>query len=167
MLRRAFLAGAAAIAAMPGAALALTGKAYTRGLVEEELAAGKTVFVDFYTDWCVTCRSQASAIRKFKKDNPAYEQHISFIAVDFDKHASSQIAKKLGVRRRATLVALKGDQELGRLVFNTRRPEIKALMDKALAAATGEASGASTKFLRFGSRGRPEKVSGQRPGSRR
>lgn len=37
--------------------------------------------------------------------------------------------------RRSTLVVLKGDQELGRIVAITSTDKIKALMDTALAAA--------------------------------
>jgi hypothetical protein len=39
------------------------------------------------------------------------------------------------IPRRSTLVVLRGNQELGRIVAQTGRDEIKALMDTALAAA--------------------------------
>ena len=133
MLRRTFLATAAAFAALP--AFASTGRSYEVGLVEKELKAGKTVFIDFYTDWCSTCRSQAKTISALKASNPDYEQNISFIAVDWDQHAKSKLARRLNIPRRSTLVVLKGDKELGRIVAGTRKAEIKALMDTALAAA--------------------------------
>ena len=135
MKRRHFLATAAA-ATLATPALAATGTAYRKGLVETELAAGRTVFLDFYTDWCTTCRAQAAAIRKLKAENPAYEANMTFIAVDWDKHASSRLAHDLKIPRRSTLVVLHGDQEIGRIVASTRRAEIKALMDAGLAAAT-------------------------------
>ncbi len=135
MHRRTFLAsGFALIVAFP--ALAAIGRAYSPGLVEEELAAGKTVFVDFYTDWCTTCRAQGNAIRALMEENPAYEQNISFIKVDWDKYAQSRIAVRLNIPRRSTLVVLRGDEELGRIVAGTKKADIKALMDTALAAAT-------------------------------
>ena len=134
MDRRIFLASSIAlIAASP--ALAANGKAYRKGLVEAELAAGKTVFVDFYTDWCSTCRAQGTKIRKLMAANPAYEANISFIKVDWDLHSGSALASRLNIPRRSTLVVLKGDQELGRIVASTSTDKIKALMDKALAAA--------------------------------
>ena len=61
MNRRRFLASSAALVAA-GPVLAANGTAYSEGLVEKELAAGKTVFVDFYTDWCSTCRAQGKTI---------------------------------------------------------------------------------------------------------
>ena len=137
MKRRDFIAASAALLTVPaGAALAASGKPYSRGLVEKELAAGKTVFVDFYTDWCSTCAAQQRALNDFKKANPAYEQAISFVSVDWDRHAQGKLARSLNIPRRSTLVVLKGDQELGRLVASTRRGEIQALLDTALAAAT-------------------------------
>ena len=132
MKRRHFIlsAGASLLAAPAFAA-----KNYKKGLVAAELAAGKTVFVDFYTDWCTTCRSQQATIRKLKKANPAYEANISFVRVDWDQHASSKLARDLNIPRRSTLVVLKGDKELGRIVAGTQRAKIQALMDTALSAA--------------------------------
>ena len=133
MDRRLFIAGMAATIATP--VLATTGRAYQPGLVKAELAAGRTVFVDFYTDWCSTCRAQERVIEGLKAENPAYEQAISFIAVDWDIHSGSELARSLNIPRRSTLVALKGDAEIGRLVADTRAGSIKALMDAALASA--------------------------------
>ena len=134
MDRRKFLAASAALIAA-GPALAANGKAYKTGLVEAELAAGKTVFIDFYTDWCSTCRAQGTKIRKLMAQNPAYEANVSFIKVDWDQHSGSTLARRLNIPRRSTLVVLKGDQELGRIVASTSTDKIRALMDTALAAA--------------------------------
>lgn len=134
MHRRSFLASTAAIV-LAGPALSATGMAYTPGLVAKELAAGKTVFVDFYTDWCTTCRAQERVINALKAENADYERNISFISVDWDVYASSDLSKSLNIPRRSTLVVLRGNEELGRLVAGTRKADIKALMDKALAAA--------------------------------
>ena len=134
MDRRTFLATSAALIAT-GPALAANGTAYRKGLVESELAAGKTVFIDFYTDWCSTCRAQGTKIRQLMAENPAYEANISFIKVDWDQHSGSPLARRLNIPRRSTLVVLKGDKELGRIVASTSTDKIKALMDTALAAA--------------------------------
>ncbi|MEM6384930.1 MAG: thioredoxin family protein [Pseudomonadota bacterium] len=133
MDRRTFLiAAVAALVAGPAAAM----KNYAPGLVEKELAAGKIVFLDFAADWCTTCRAQESKIRKLRSENPAYDQAITFIRVDWDRHGNGKLANRLNIPRRSTLVVLKGNQEIGRLVANTRTEEIKNLMDTALSAAT-------------------------------
>lgn len=134
MNRRQFLATSAAAVAVAPAAFAAT--AYTPGLVDAELAAGKTVFLDFKASWCSTCAAQERVINALKSANPAYEQAISFVDVDWDTYKSAEITKRLNIPRRSTLVVLKGDQELGRIVAGTGQAEIKALMDTALAAAT-------------------------------
>ena len=135
MKRREFLiAGTSLLIASP--ALASTGLRYTKGLVDKELAAGNTVFVDFYTDWCTTCRSQAASIRKLRSENPAYDEHMTFVSVDWDAHRASQLSRRLKIPRRSTLVVLKGDAEIGRIVAGTKRSAIQELMDAGVAAAT-------------------------------
>lgn len=136
MKRRDFLTAAAGFSlALPFAARAEF-LIYTPGLVEQELAAGKTVLVDFWASWCTTCAAQHRVIDALKAQNPAYEQAITFVQVDWDVYAEEALSKRLSIPRRSTLVVLKGDQELGRIVAGTSRIEIKALMDTALKAAT-------------------------------
>jgi len=132
MNRRHFLSTAAAFVAMP--AFATT--QYTPGLVQKELAAGKTVFIDFYTTWCTTCSAQRRVIDALRNANPAYDAAVSFIEVDWDQYSRDPLSVALNIPRRSTLVVLKGNRELGRIVAGTRRAEIQALMDTALTAAT-------------------------------
>ncbi|GAA3870830.1 thioredoxin family protein [Celeribacter arenosi] len=134
MNRRSFLFSSAAMSLVPLGALAAP-FAYTPGIVEEALAAGKTVFLDFKASWCTTCAAQERVIAKLKQANPAYEEAITFIDVDWDEYGRSDFTKGHKIPRRSTLVVLKGDVELGRIVAGTGEAEIKALMDTALAAA--------------------------------
>lgn len=138
MDRRTFLnlTGLGAVSlAMPGAALAAR-MDYTPGLVEKHLAAGDTVFLDFKASWCSTCAAQERVINALLQENADYGDKITFIDVDWDAYGKSALAKSLKIPRRSTLVVLKGDQELGRIVAQTGRSEIKALMDTALGAAS-------------------------------
>jgi thiol:disulfide interchange protein len=135
MNRRDFLIATAAVTlALPVAARAAAD--YSPDLLKAELDAGKTVFLDFKASWCSTCAAQERVINALRKDNPAYDQSISFINVDWDQWADGDLVKQLNIPRRSTLVVLKGDQELGRIVAGTAKDEIKALMDLALQAAT-------------------------------
>lgn len=135
MDRRTFLTLTAASLAVPFAAHA-EALSYTPGLVQERLAEGETLFLDFTASWCSTCKSQARTINALKAENPAYAQGVTFIDIDWDTYGTSELAQSLKIPRRSTLVVLKGDQELGRIVAGTGTAEIKALMDTALAAAT-------------------------------
>lgn len=134
MDRRSFIAIAAAGLTLPR--LASAAADYTPGLVQKHLAAGDTLFLDFKADWCTTCAAQERVITALRSENPAYNQAITFINVDWDQYRRSDLVKSMQIPRRSTLVVLKGDQELGRIVAQTGADEIKALMDLALTAAT-------------------------------
>ncbi|WP_298562270.1 thioredoxin family protein [uncultured Aliiroseovarius sp.] len=135
MNRRDFLSLTAAVSLVP--ALARAGAMdYSRGLVEQALANGETVFLDFKASWCSTCAAQERVIKALKAENPAYDENITFINVDWDKYGKSKLSRSLRIPRRSTLVVLKGEDELGRIVAGTSKADIKALMDTALAAAT-------------------------------
>ena len=135
MHRRDFLllSGAATLLPFAAQAAALD---YTPGLVKDRLAKGETVFVDFKASWCSTCAAQERVITALKQENPEYAARITFVNVDWDAHGKGALAKELRIPRRSTLVVLKGDKELGRIVAQTGKAEIKALMDTALGAAT-------------------------------
>jgi thioredoxin 1 len=138
MNRRHLLLTAAAISALPllPAHAAIAGaQDYTPKVLKAELAAGKTVFLDFKASWCTTCKAQERVINALVSENPAYGA-ISFVSVDWDQWGDGDLVAQLGVPRRSTLVVLKGDKELGRIVAGTSREDIQALMDVALAAAT-------------------------------
>ena len=131
MLRRTVLMTAAAIAAWP----AMAAEDYVPGLVDERLAAGEVVFLDYTATWCSTCRSQGRTLAKLKSENPGYEAAVTFIDIDWDTYARDEITTRYGVPRRSTLIAISPDGEIGRIVAGTREADIKALMDAALAAA--------------------------------
>lgn len=135
MNRRSFLAASGAALVLPLPALAAERVFYTPGLAETALASGKVVFLDFWTNWCSTCAAQDRVITDLRRSNPGYDEVITFITVDWDQYADSDLARNLGIPRRSTLVALKGETEIGRIVAGTSKAYIKALMDAALAAA--------------------------------
>lgn len=135
MNRRDFITLTVASVALP-TALRAAPLDYTEGLVKERLAKGDTVFLDFKADWCTTCARQERVINALRTENPAYDSAITFINVDWDRHGRGALATELNIARRSTLVVLKGDQELGRIIAGTSKTDIKALMDTALNAAT-------------------------------
>lgn len=137
MKRRDFLKTTALAALMPVAALAAgeNWTDYRPGVVDEALAQGKTVFLDFAAVWCGTCKAQERVMDALMQENPAYAENVMFVRVDWDAYSNAAITVDLKIPRRSTLVVLKGDAELGRIVAGTRREDIKALMDTALKAA--------------------------------
>ena len=135
MFRRTFLAALTAFAASPALAEDHTTLDYTPGLIAERLAAGETLFVDYATDWCSTCAAQERQIGALRSANPAYNENITFIRVDYDDFGRHEVSTSRNIPRRSTLIVLKGDAELGRIVASANGPQIQALMDSAVSAA--------------------------------
>ena len=135
MNRRHFCLTGLAVLATPSFALAAP-LDYTEGLAKEHLAKGEVVFLDFTADWCGTCKAQERVLNALKAANPDYEAKVTFIDVDWDKHGKGTLVSELNIPRRSTLVVMKGEEELGRIVAGTGEAEIKALMDVALAAVS-------------------------------
>lgn len=133
MNRRDFLASAAALAALMPMAVAAETVPYTPGVITDALARGETVFVGFSADWCSTCKAQERVMDKLRADNPAYDAAMTFVRVDWDQYKKHDVTKSRNVPRRSTLIVLKGDQELGRVVAGTSADAIKELMDLGLA----------------------------------
>jgi thiol-disulfide isomerase/thioredoxin len=138
MKRRTFIASSIAATTIAPSAFAMGSETlnYKNGLVKELLAEGKTVFIDYATDWCSTCASQNRKIKQLRAENPAYDENITFVRVDYDEFGNRAISNDYKIPRRSTLIVLKGDAELGRIVAGTGLNEIKALMDTALNAAS-------------------------------
>ena len=107
---------------------------YEPGLIENKLKAGETILVDYAADWCGTCKRQERIVNELRDANPLLDQQITFIRVDWDKYGSTEVATSRNVPRRSTLLLLKGEEELGRIVAGTASDQIKALLDLGLTA---------------------------------
>lgn len=134
MKRRDFIALTAAATLAP---LTLSAEVvdYTPGMAQAALANGETVFLDFSATWCGTCAAQDRVINALRDENPDYDANITFIKVDWDDYGNGDLSNALKIPRRSTLVVLKDDKELGRVIAGTARKQIKKLMDTALKAA--------------------------------
>ena len=132
MNRRTLLGTIAALALSPIAAIAGGFVDYTPGLIEKELAAGKTVFVDYSATWCGTCKRQGRVINDLRAKDGAYDDAMTFVKVDWDTYKNADVTVFRSIPRRSTLIVLRGEDELGRVVAGTSEAQIKELMDKGL-----------------------------------
>lgn len=129
--RQLILGSVAAIGALAfGPARAAT-VPYTPDALSAAKASGKPFILDFFADWCTTCAAQHRVLDKLKANNPAYDA-IPFVQVDWDAEEHGPLVRAMHVPRRSTLIVLKGDKELGRIIAETSEDKIAALLKLAL-----------------------------------
>ena len=132
MDRRTFLTLTAAAGLAPLAGQAAGFVDYTPGAIDAALAEGKTVFVDFSATWCSTCKRQERVIDAIRASDPKYDAGLTFFKVDWDTYKAHEVTTSRNIPRRSTLLVLRGQEELGRIVAGTSEADIKALMEKGL-----------------------------------
>ena len=94
-------------------------------------ASGKPFILDFFANWCTTCAAQHRVLDKLRSANPAYDA-IPFVQVDWDAEEHGALVRAMHVPRRSTLIVLKGDTELGRIIAETGEDKLAALLKLAL-----------------------------------
>lgn len=90
--------------------------------------AGKPVVLDISATWCPTCKAQKPIIDGLMKQ-PAYKD-VTLMTIDFD--SAKPTLKKFKVTMQSTLVAFKGDKEVGRSVGDTTPEGLEALVKKTV-----------------------------------
>lgn len=135
MQRRDFLLLSAAISLAAPMAMAAKVNIYSPELVASELAAGKTVVLDFTASWCISCQSQGRAIQALRDANPTYDKTITVVDLDWDTYKKTDLAKQYGVTNRGSLVFLRGDKIIAQTYSHSSKADLKALFDQAAAAA--------------------------------
>ncbi|MBL4873442.1 MAG: thioredoxin family protein [Rhodobacteraceae bacterium] len=131
--RRHFLITTAASVALPVAAFAAEDWIdFEPGVIQALLNEGKTVMVDYSAVWCSTCKAQKRVMTDLRTLNPAYNEAMVFVRVDWDDYGRHAVTTSRKIPRRSTLIILRGNEELGRIVAGTRVSDIEALMDLVL-----------------------------------
>jgi len=89
---------------------------------------GKPVVLDISATWCPTCKEQKPIIDGLMKQ-PAYKD-VTLMTIDFD--TAKPTVKKFKVTMQSTLVAFKGDKEVGRSVGDTTPEGLEGLIKKTV-----------------------------------
>jgi len=98
---------------------------FTKDAFENAQKNGKTVVVNSWNKFCMTCIKQEKIIKKAKKD---------FDDVLFLTYAqkNKDIAKYLNIDYRSTIVVYKYNKEIARIIGITKKDDIYSLIKKGI-----------------------------------
>ena len=132
MNRRTFISVLTGLVLMSGMSFANESIVYTPGLIKERLSAGETLFVDYSATWCSTCKRQEKILNEIRKNNSFYDEKMTFVKIDWDTYKDHEVTSSRNIPRRSTLLVLRGNEEIGRIIAGTDPKEIEALMAKGI-----------------------------------
>lgn len=117
-----------ALSALASIATAGEIKPYTQAEFDRLTHDGKPVVVDISATWCPTCKAQKPIVESLMKQ-PAYKD-VTVLAVDFD--AEKPTLRRFKVSMQSTLVAFKGQKEVGRSTGDTTPEGLEGLIKKTV-----------------------------------
>lgn len=91
----------------------------------EELKMNKTLFVDFYADWCGPCKMISPEFEKLAKNNQS--EQVEFVKVNVD--TQGEIASEEGIRAMPTFKVYKDGEQVGE-IRGADRPGLQQLVRK-------------------------------------
>jgi len=132
MHRRAFISGLTSVA-LPGVVSAYPAVPYVEDTWPDLRDTSGTIILNWRASWSLTCQIKHDLITGLVQENPSYQQ-LTFVDVDWDTFGPSVWAQRLKVKRRSTLIALQGKDEIARIVNEPFERQMKRFLDTALAA---------------------------------
>lgn len=111
---------------IPFTALALEVKDFSQTEFQSLTDNNQIILLDFHAKWCSICKKQTKIFKKLSEEG-AYK-NIHLLKIDYDQ--STELKKKYNVFKQSTLILLKGDQEIDRVIAATDEFRIKMLLDE-------------------------------------
>ena len=102
-------------------------EAYTPQRFQQLTGEGKPVLVAIHADWCPTCKAQKPILHELM-GKPEYKD-VTELTVDYDKDKTA--VQRFKAHMQSTLVAFRGDKEVGRSVGDTTPAGLETLVRKA------------------------------------
>ena len=131
LTRRAFVLAAACL--LPQPAFAFRMENFSPSLWDEVKDTDEVVILNFRARWSLTCQIKQELLAEALVANPDYAR-LKIIDVDWDTYGPSQMAQRLKVDRRSTLLVMKQGKEVTRIVNEPYARRVRALLDAALIA---------------------------------
>ena len=91
-------------------------------------ASGGPILVDVYASWCPICQAQQPILNELTSQ-PKFK-NLTVFRIDYDNQ--KEALRRFGVTMQSTLIVFKGANETGRIVGDSRREQLSALLDKSL-----------------------------------
>ncbi len=95
-------------------------------MLEKAQASGKTIVINSYEIWCGTCSAQTKVLNQAKKEF----KEIVFLS--YEQSKNKDIAQKLGIKYRTTIVVYKGNNEVSRIIGQTDKATIYSTIKKGI-----------------------------------
>ncbi len=126
--RRVVLASALGLAAGSVIRPAAAEAKFTVEAFQAAQAAGRSIVVEVFADWCPVCQRQKPILSGLGAE-PAFAGVLRLV-VDFD--TQKDVLRTFRVTQQSTLIAFKGTVERGRSVGDTNAGSIRALVQSSL-----------------------------------
>jgi thioredoxin 1 len=96
----------------------------TKEEYENILKDNKSVFVDFYADWCGPCKMTGPVVEELEKIHP----EVKFVKVNVDNNP--EIASLYGIMSIPTLIAFKNGEAVDKTLGFHPQPALEAMVQK-------------------------------------
>tara|TARA_X000001036_G_C20498473_1_gene732853 strand:+ start:411 stop:785 length:375 start_codon:yes stop_codon:yes gene_type:complete len=94
--------------------------------LEKAKASGKTIVINSYEVWCGTCSKQTKILNQAKKE------FSDVIFLSYEQSKNKDIAKKLNIKHWTTIVVYKGNNEIYRIIGQTKKEKIYSAIKKGI-----------------------------------
>ena len=106
-----------------GSKLAVTSSSFEQDVLKSDVP----VLVDFWAEWCGPCKAIGPSIEALAEE---YAGKAKVFKLDVD--SEGDLAQQYGVMSIPALLVFKGGKEVDRMVGAAPKPQIAALIDRAL-----------------------------------
>jgi len=100
---------------------------YTATALAAAQKADQPIALHFHADWCPTCRAQTAVLQKLKSEKGL---DLTVLVVNYDTEKA--LKRRFKVNAQSTLIVLKGQKEMDRLVGDTSPDGIRTALKSAL-----------------------------------